>query len=210
MGQLLGKIVGALFLKKVATGRNKRRLLAFTLLDMTPKSQQTDEDRRFADWGREHAPAVRGYLWAAVRRADLADDLTQEVFFRAWRARRKYREEGNARAYLLRIADRLVCDRGRKAGREITLNEEGWKRNEPLGAGLEPHETLVRSEVSEQLGKALELLSPIQRRVLLLRYFGQLSFRQIAEIIDCPLGTTLSHCHRALTTLRGLLVEENP
>ena len=72
---------------------------------------------RFVDWGREHGAAVRGYLMAMVRRADLADDLTQEVFFKAWQARDRYREQGAARAYLLRIADRLVCDLHRKRKR---------------------------------------------------------------------------------------------
>ena len=104
---------------------NNHPATTFRLLEMTAASQNEDDSRRLADWGREHGRAVRGYVLALVRRADLADDLTQEVFFRAWKARRRYREQGSARAYLLRIADRLVCDRGRKAGREITLDLGG-------------------------------------------------------------------------------------
>lgn len=176
---------------------------------MTPQSRRTDDSERFADWGREHASAVRGYLLAMVRRVDLAEDLTQEVFCRAWQARRRYREQGNARAYLLRIADRLLCDRGRKAGREVTLDEEHWKQIEPVSHTAEPAETLVRAEASRRLGAALKGLSPVQRRVLLLRYYGELSFAEISQIIDCPLNTTLSHCRRGLMALRKLLVE-NP
>jgi DNA-directed RNA polymerase specialized sigma24 family protein len=44
--------------------------------------------------------------------------------------------------------------------------------------------------------------------VLLLRFYGQMSFVEIAEEIGCPLGTTLSHCRRGLETLRTLLVGE--
>ena len=82
---------------------------------MTALSPSPDEGG-VADWEREHGQAVRGYLLAMVRRPDVADDLTQEVFCRAWQARERYRENGTARAYLFRIADRLACDFGRKSG----------------------------------------------------------------------------------------------
>jgi len=173
-------------------------------------SRQSDENERFARWRHQHGPAVRGYLLAIVRRGELADELTQEVFFRAWRARSSYREEGTARAYLLRIADRLACDRGRKAGREINLDEEKWQQIEPPGRDEEPADALARKEAAKQLNAALQALSPPQRRVLLLRYYGQLSFAEIAEIINCPLNTALSHCRRGLLALRKLLVENSP
>jgi len=102
-----------------------------TLKSQATEQQATERRERFEAWGREHAPSVRGYLLAMVRRNDVADDLTQEVFLRAWQARDRYREQGNARAYLLRIADRLVVDRARKSGRELNLNEENWNQIEP-------------------------------------------------------------------------------
>jgi len=145
-----------------------------------------------------------------VRRAVVADDLTQEVFCRAWQARHRYREEGNARAYLFRIADRLACDYGRKAGREVDLNEESWRAVEPAGRGEGPLETLSRAERARQVTAALDRLSHLQRRVLLMRYYGQMSFSDIAEIVGCPLNTALSHCHRGLRALRKLLVEDVP
>lgn len=170
--------------------------------------QPTEDERRFDDWGRQHGEAVRGYLRAMVRRADLADDLTQEVFCRAWQARRQYREQGRARAYLLRIADRLACDHGRRFRPEVDLNEESWSRIEPASRSEEPPEELSRAESAKQLGKALQCLSPVQRRVLLLRYFGQMRFAEIAEVVGCPLNTVLSHCRRGLQALRKLLVED--
>ena len=170
-------------------------------------SQSTDEAQRWMAWAREHGPAVRGYVLALVRRTELAEELTQEVFYRAWRARRSYREEGNARAYLLRIADRLVCDVGRKAGREVTLDEEGWRQIEPVSRTAGPLQSLQQAEAARQLAAALDSLSPAQRRVLLLRYYGQLSFAEIAEIVNCPINTALSHCRRGLSTMRRILVE---
>ena len=176
---------------------------------MASQKQPADDGERFARWSREHAPAVRGYLLALGNRPEVADDLAQEVFCRAWQARRRYREQGNARAYLLRIADRLVVDRARKAGREINLGEDDWRQVEPV-AHVEPPEHAVRAEAVEQLHAAMENLSPLQRRVLLLRYYGQLSFVEIAQTIDCPLNTTLSHARRGLLALRKIMVENQP
>src|SRR5438105_1148494 len=92
---------------------------------------QAAPDERIARWVREHAGAVRGYLLGMVRRADVADDLVQEVFQRAWQARERYRDQGHERAYLLRIADRLVVDRSRRRMREVNVDEATWREVEP-------------------------------------------------------------------------------
>jgi RNA polymerase sigma-70 factor (ECF subfamily) len=137
----------------------------------------------------------------------LADDLTQEVFCRAWQARDRYREQGLARAYLLRIADHLAVDHHRKSGREVNLGDEAWKQIEPVEQAGGVDDALQRQEVFNQLAFTLDRLSPQQRRVLLLRYYGELSFAEIAEMMECPINTILSYCHRGLHTLRSLLVE---
>ena len=157
----------------------------------------------------DHGAAVRGYLLGMVRRPDVADDLLQEVFQRAWQARERYRDEGRERAYLLRIADRLVFDRSRRMRGEVTLDEQSWREIEPAAPAAAADESLERIETSEELAAAMECLSEAQRRVLLLRYFGELSFEEIAAALDCPLSTALSHCHRGLANLRRLLAVES-
>jgi len=177
---------------------------------MENSGPQTESSEPVAEWVRLYGRAVRGYLLAMVRRPEEADELAQEVFLRAWQARQRYREQGNARAYLLRIADRLVCDRSRRSGRETTLDEDHWKALEPASRDGDPSGRVLRAEAHKKLYAALELLSPIQQRVLLLRYHGQLGFAEIAETVGCPLGTVLSHCHRGLKSLRTLLVDSMP
>lgn len=163
-------------------------------------------DERMGRWVREHARAVRGYVLGLVRREDAADDLVQEVFRRAWQARERYRDEGHERAYLLRIADRLVVDRSRRLGREVNLDDAAWCELEPeRGADL-PFARLETQERDEGLTRSLDALTGVQKRVLLLRYFGEMSFEEIAETVGCPLGTALSHCRRGLTALRKLMV----
>jgi RNA polymerase sigma-70 factor (ECF subfamily) len=176
---------------------------------MDPR-HDTDDQERFAQWVCAHGKAVRGFLGAMVRRADVADELTQEVFYRAWQARSRYRELGSARAYLLRIADRLACDRHRRGEPEVHLDESGWRRHEPPSPAAEPSQTVALVEERELLAEALDRLTASQRRVLLLRYYGQLSYAEIAAAMVCPLNTVLSHAHRGLGTLRQLLVKKSP
>jgi RNA polymerase sigma-70 factor, ECF subfamily len=170
-------------------------------------TESEHQAEQFAAWVRDHSRAVRGYLFGIIRRVDVAEDLLQEVFRRAWQARTSYRENGHSRAYLLKIADRLICDRHRSAPREITLDGENWKKHEPSSKDGDPHQALNLREEAVQLNEALQSLSTVQRRVLLLRYYGQMSFAEIAEEIGCPLSTALSHCRRGLETLRTLLAE---
>jgi RNA polymerase sigma-70 factor, ECF subfamily len=164
---------------------------------------------QFAAWVRDHSRAVHGFLLGMVRRADVADDLLQEVFRRAWQARTTYQDSGHPRAYLLKIADRLVCDRHRKVRPEINLDGEEWKKHEPPSPQNDPLAALNLREETAHLKMALQSLSPVQRRVLLLRFYGQMGFAEIAAEIGCPLGTALSHCRRGLETLRALVVEES-
>lgn len=171
---------------------------------METSPEELVETERIECWMREHGSAVKGYLAGILRQHDL-DDLVQEVFCRAWQYRARYEERGHARTFLLRIADRLACDRLRQLRHESGLKERLRSR---LGLGNDKHDPVhaaLHSEAAQQLHVALASLSPLQRRVLLLRYFGQLSFEEIAGTIDCPLNTTLSHCRRGLEKLRGRL-----
>jgi RNA polymerase sigma-70 factor (ECF subfamily) len=165
-------------------------------------------EARVIRWVTEHGVAVRGYVQGLVRRPELAEDLVQEVFRRAWQARERYEEQGSPRAYLLRIADRLVCDHGRRAHREITLDEVAWGEVEPFERGTAASDPLVDAEAKVALNAALDSLSPTQRRVLLLRYYGDMSFEEIATTIECPLNTALSHCRRGLLALRKMMTEK--
>lgn len=174
----------------------------------TGSKQDSDEDRVIR-WVTEHGSAVRGYLLGLLRRQDLADDLIQEVYRRAWQARNRYAEQGSPRAYLIRIADRLAWDHVRRGQREVTLDEAHWGEIEPLDRAGLPQDPLIDSEARSELAAALDLLTIPQRRVLLLRYYSEMSFEEIAAAMECPLSTALSHCRRGLLALRKIMTENH-
>lgn len=176
---------------------------------MTAIDSSQAADERLSRWVREHAVAVRGYLLGLTRRHDLADDLLQEVFARAWRSRDTYREQGHERAFLLKIADRLTIDHARRRA-EIQLDEPAWREVEPADDGAEPLEALARQEASDEMLMLLNQLTPAQTRVLMLRFFGELTFDEIAQTLSCPLGTVLSHCRRGLAALRQKMTAASP
>lgn len=172
---------------------------------MTANQATQLADERIERWVREHAGAVRGYLLGLVRRADAADDLLQEVFRRAWQARDRYRDEGRERAYLLRIADRLVVDRSRRLGLEVNVDEATWQEVEPAADETATIDRIVNGDLNAELLSALAQLTNVQKRVLLLRFFSDMTFEEIAEALGCPLGTALSHCRRGLAAMRKLM-----
>lgn len=169
--------------------------------------EDADNAELWSRWSHEHGGAVFGYLLAMVRRHDLAEDLVQEVFVRAWQARDRYEERGTARAYLFRIADRLVVDRSRRQMREMQIGEQAWQLVEPAGTQAAPDDPLEREEARREMLALLDGLSAMQQRVLLMRYYGELTFAEIAAILECPINTALSHCQRGLAALRKTLAE---
>lgn len=180
-----------------------------TLLASEPTANADRAAReRLRGWLAEHGPAVRGFLAVSLRQLglprDMADDLLQEVFARAWQARTRYQEDGRARGYLLQIADRLVIDAARR-GRSVVA-KAAWLGGFDLPAPqAEPAAALDREESSQRLHAALATLSEPQRRTLLLRYFGDLPFAEIATTLGLPLNTVLSHCRRGLLALKILM-----
>lgn len=172
-------------------------------------SGSTDSDRkRLTRWAHEHGRSVLGYLLAQVRDPHVADDLLQEVFVRAWQARQRYEDTGRERAYLIRIADRLACDWARRPRHEAPLEMPDSCAAEPAGECDFPWQELVLAERREELATALASLSESQRRILLLHYYGSLSFAEIANLLSCPLNTALSHARRGILALRRILMEK--
>lgn len=158
-----------------------------------------------------HAPRLFTYLLTLVRERGAAEDLLQESFIRLIRSLPRYKEQGKFKAFLYRVATNLARDRFRKReSKEETLGEmEGGDRSGGItvdaSMGPPPEsvgEHLVRREEEEQLRSAIRSLPEAQRKVIFLKIYSGLTFREIAEILNCPLNTVLGRMHYALSHLR--------
>jgi RNA polymerase sigma-70 factor (ECF subfamily) len=166
------------------------------------------------------APRVYGFLIRLVGRPDVAEDLMQETMLRAFRSLETYLPEGKFHAWVFRIATNLARDwiRSRKRRPVTGLEDHSASLmagdSDALPATLRgdarPEAGLVRSEQAQAVEMAVAQLSDADREVLLMRYYGELPFKEIARATGEPLGTVLARAHRALAKLGDLVSEEEP
>jgi len=156
------------------------------------------------------APRVYGLLLRLVGRPDVAEDLMQETMLRAYRSFDTYRPEGKFRAWIFRIAVNLARDWIRRRRHEPSTSLE--TEEPPLDAApathVPPDARMDRGERARRVEQALARLPVADRQILLMRYYGELAFKDIARATGEPLGTVLARAHRALAKLGNLIPED--
>lgn len=156
---------------------------------------------------RHFRPLMR-YLQRLLRDDHLAEELYQQTWLSVLENLDKFNPpaagEGAFKAWLFRIATNKANDywrssaRGRAAQQGIANSTD----NEPMPSAETRLENL---EQDQQLRVAIEALPEAQRQVLLLRYYGNLKFTEIARLLGCPLNTALGRMHKAVNRLRALM-----
>ncbi|MHC4607491.1 MAG: RNA polymerase sigma factor [Planctomycetota bacterium] len=129
-----------------------------------------------------------------------AEDLTQEVFLRIHRSVGKYRPTGSFKAWIFTLANNVCIDFLRKRRLETAELPEAQ-----AGPESGPVDALTAVELRDAVLRAVERLPVEQRQVFLLREEAGLAFREIAEVVGCPLNTALGRMHYALLSLRKTL-----
>jgi RNA polymerase sigma-70 factor (ECF subfamily) len=133
-----------------------------------------------------------------------AEDVTQEVLLRVMRSVGDYRPTGRFDSWLFTIASHLALDEARRRKVESLMSEmegEGGVDGR-LSQTPAPPERVEEEERRRAILEAVERLPLEQKQVFLLREEGGLSFREIAEIVGCPLNTALGRMHYAMESLR--------
>ena len=155
-----------------------------------------------------YAPRVFGLLRMQCGDPDLAEELTQATFCTvATKISTGYEEHGRFEAWLFRIAMNRLRDEMRRRKRHARPTS-----NEAMSVLSGPNDEEEDSPFDEAdrvaLATALEDLSDKERQIIDLRHVGGMAFRQIADLLDEPVGTLLARHHRALRKLR-LLMEKD-
>lgn len=176
------------------------------------KCQQGDPEA-FAWLVSEYGPRLYRYFHRLSGSDQVAEDLLQDMFVKLVKKIGNYQHQGLFEAWLFRVAANLARDRARRNQRRVS-------RAVSLNAGAEGQGRLIdilesaektssqRLETKEQidrLGQALAQLGEQEREIILLRHYGGLSFKEIAEQLKIPIGTALTKVHRGLKHLKRIM-----
>ena len=148
----------------------------------------------------------QGRIAALVSRyvsdAGEVEDVTQEAFIKAYRARGKFRGDSAFYTWLYRIAanaakNHLVA-KGRRPGADATIEDaEGFDESGLLSESASPEALAMGGELAEVVESALNALPDELKAALMLREFDGLSYDDIADVLGCPVGTVRSRIFRA-------------
>ena len=176
---------------------------------------QNGDEKAFAKLVNRYAASLYTYLYRMTGDKQTAEDLLQDLFVKVLKALPSYREQGKFSSWIFGIAHRLAVDFTRKKKRRAAFLPDIPAKRDEMDIGslvveesLTPEELMHNKEHQQILSSAIDKLPPEQKQVLLLREHGDLSFREIAELVECPLNTVLGRMRYALLNLRKIISHE--
>jgi len=166
------------------------------------KAAQRGDRKAMDHLVRAHQDRVYGFLYRMSNNRDLALDLTQETFLKAFKALGGFKPDAAMGPWLLAIARNCFLDHTRRSAPELKSGQGDAFEDD--GAGAEDPE-LLRLASDTGIMDALQHVPSPLREALVLRHIEDLSYEQIAEALEAPLGTVKTWLHRGRTSLRNLL-----
>lgn len=160
-----------------------------------------------------HRPRVFRFIAASLRDRESAENLTQECFMRAYKARAQFRGESGLATWLMHIAANLV--RSHEASGRLKFWRNSLRRDSDLSdlcdslpdQSRSPEAQVLAKERLARIWNAVGRLSERQRTVFLLRFVEDMELLEIAAVTGMKEGTVKTHLFRALQSMRSVLVE---
>jgi len=149
---------------------------------------------------------IFSFIYRIVMSADDAEELCQETFFKVVRAKKKYQVSGKFKTWLFRIALNLCHDRLRrmKFRSHISLDAPGFSQDSQdiqlqqsiCRSSSDPVKYVEKDEMKTLVQQAFTMLPEKERTVVVLKEYHALKFSEIADVLNCPVGTVKSLNHR--------------
>lgn len=162
---------------------------------------------------KRHQERIFNYILRIVKNEDIANDIFQETFVKAILTIKqgRYTENGKFPAWISRIAHNLIIDYFRQEKSENHQSSDLddvniLNRKELCEATVEDH--LITDQIREDVKYLIKELPPLQREVLNMRYYQNLSFKEIAEITGVSINTALGRMRYAILNLRRIASEK--
>ena len=161
-----------------------------------------------------HKDRIYTYIYHAVKNAELADDIFQETFVKAIMTIKqgRYTENGHFPAWITRIAHNLIIDYFRQVKVENLQSTDSTavdvlNRKELSDATIE--DNLISNQIQMDVRRLIKALPDNQRQVLLMRYYKNMSFKEIANETQVSINTALGRMRYAILNMRRLASEYN-
>lgn len=187
---------------RVALGDGDKRLIRWT------PARDTGE---FEQVALVHLDALYHTALRLTRNRAEAEDVVQDTYLRAFRAFHRFNPGTNCRAWLFTILRNVFLNRRRRDGREI-LDDEATRQGEGVesatlaGRGTEdPEEQFLQSVLHGNVDRALTALPLVYREAVMYVDIEGLNYREVAEVLGCPIGTVMSRLSRGRQLLRRML-----
>ncbi len=180
--------------------------------ELVARVQQNDK-RAFEQLFSLYHKRVVSAAYAIVRNQEDAREIAQEAFIRVYNNIAKYQPGTHFYTWIYHITVNLAIDRYRrkKTQHEVEFDNEFQKNYTqpdevlPPSLGINPEKVFQQAELREQLNKALDSLSEKHRTLIVLCEIEELSYKEIAETLNIPIGTVMSGLHNARLDLQKAL-----
>ena len=158
-----------------------------------------------------HKRMVFNVALRMLRNREDAEDAAQEAFLRAFRSIGTFRGQAKFSSWLVRIAINVSLSFAERVHAKQTFVEFQEKTDKAdahsVEAGMNPEEIAARQDFGERIRALVGTLEPRYRAVITLYYLEERSYREVADILEIPLGTVKTHLHRAKEYLRKSILE---
>ncbi|MCC5931829.1 MAG: sigma-70 family RNA polymerase sigma factor [Cyclobacteriaceae bacterium] len=173
----------------------------FSLID---RATLNKDQQAFAELMKRYKKPVYHMILKMVRNVDDAEDLTMEAFAKAFKNLARFKKDYTFSTWLFRIATNNAIDFIRKKRLETMSLDTSFKDDSGESVtidvednNLNPQEEAIKSQKIELVRTFVDKLPPKYQRLVRLRYFDELSYEEIAQELDAPLGTVKAQLHRA-------------
>jgi RNA polymerase sigma-70 factor, ECF subfamily len=177
-------------------------------MKLEPENNQTQPSRDFSGY----LDGLYSYAVVLSRNRTEAEDLVQETCLRALRAMERLRPDSNVKSWLFTILRNIWLNQLRQSRKasEPELDVDADGANRAVDTAKDPYAAYVSNVEREQVRDAIKRLPLEFREIILLREYEELSYEEIATLLDCPPGTVMSRLARARSKLRDLLMVVSP
>jgi RNA polymerase sigma factor, sigma-70 family len=161
-----------------------------------------------------HKSSLHSYIYFVVRNRELAEDIFQETFIKAIVKIKQghYTENGKFKAWITRIAHNLIIDNFRHKKNDSTISKDDAEidlfNNLKLCDGT-IEDSIVHNQVFSDIKKLVQYLPDNQREVVVMRYYQDLTFKEIADITGVSINTALGRMRYAILNIRKLASDNN-